>query len=132
MPSIYAAIDIFVLPSLNEGLPMTILEAMAASRPVIATRVGAVPSVIRDGETGLLVDPGDIHGLRSAIARLLSQPDVCRRIGAAGHNWVSRNYTAEAMALKYSQMYDEVLGAPAIGMMGTQVLDAGKADARRA
>lgn len=132
MPRIYAAIDIFVLPSLNEGLPMTILEAMAASRPVIATRVGAVPSVIRDGETGLLVDPGDIHGLRSAIARLLSQPDVCRRIGAAGHNWVSRNYTAEAMALKYSQMYDEVLGAPAIGMMGTQVLDAGKADARRA
>ncbi|HEX3154892.1 MAG TPA: glycosyltransferase family 4 protein [Candidatus Angelobacter sp.] len=132
MPRIYAAIDIFVLPSLNEGLPMTILEAMAASRPVIATRVGAVPSVIRDGETGLLVDPGDIHGLRSAIARLLSQPDVCRRIGAAGHNWVSRNYTAEAMALKYCQMYDEVLGAPAIGMMGTQVLDAGKADARRA
>jgi len=131
MPGIYASIDIFVLPSLNEGLPMTILEAMAASRPVIATRVGAVPSLIRDGETGLLVNPGDTHGLRSAIARLLSQPDVCRRMGAAGHNWVSRNYTAEAMALKYSQMYDQVLGAP-IGIAGTRALGNRNADARRA
>ena len=64
MPGIYAAMDIFVLPSLNEGLPMTILEAMAASKPVIATRVGAIPSVIKDGETGLLVDAGDVNGLR--------------------------------------------------------------------
>jgi glycosyltransferase involved in cell wall biosynthesis len=132
MPDIYAALDIFVLPSLNEGLPMTILEAMAASRPVIATRVGAVPGVIKDGETGLLVEPGDIHGLRSAIARLLSQPDVCSRIGAAGHNWVSHNYTSDVMALKYRQMYDDVLGTPAISAISTPALDNRKADARRA
>jgi glycosyltransferase involved in cell wall biosynthesis len=132
MPGIYAAIDIFVLPSLNEGLPMTILEAMAASRPVIATRVGAIPSVIKDGETGLLVEPGDTHALRSAIARLLSQPDLCRRIGAAGHNLVSRDYTSEAMALKYRQMYDDVLGTPAIAAIPTPALDNSKADARRA
>lgn len=132
MPGIYSAMDIFVLPSLNEGLPMTILEAMAASKPVIATRVGAIPRVIKDGETGLLVDPGDADGLRNALARLLTDSAFSHRIGAAGHVWVSRNYTAEAMALKYRQMYDEVLGAPAIATVGTRALDNRKADARRA
>ncbi|HEV7523191.1 MAG TPA: glycosyltransferase family 4 protein [Candidatus Angelobacter sp.] len=132
MPGVYAAMDIFVLPSLSEGLPMTILEAMAASKPAIATRVGAVPSVIKHGETGLLVDPRDVDGLRDALARLLSQPDLCRRMGAAGHDWVSRTYTSEAMALKYRQMYDEVLGRPYIATVGARTLDNSSADARRA
>jgi glycosyltransferase involved in cell wall biosynthesis len=132
MPAIYAAMDIFILPSLNEGLPMTILEAMAASKPVIATRVGAIPSVIKDGETGLLVNPEDINGLRNALARLLADSDLCRRIGAAGHDWVSRNYTSEAMAMKYRQMYDEVLGIPASATVPTRALDSRNADARRA
>jgi glycosyltransferase involved in cell wall biosynthesis len=132
MPAIYAAMDVFVLPSLNEGLPMTILEAMAASKPVIATRVGAVPKVIQDGETGLLVDPGDTDGLRDALARLLIDSDLCCRIGAAGHDWVGRNYTSEAMALKYRQMYDDVLGTPTIATVPAPALDNTNADARRA
>ena len=132
MPAIYAAMDVFVLPSLNEGLPMTILEAMAASKPVIATRVGAIPKVIQDGETGLLVDPGDTDGLRSALARLLADSDLCCRLGAAGHDWVSRNYTSEAMALKYRQMYDDVLGTSAIATVGPRVLENEKSDARSA
>ena len=132
MPAIYAAMDIFVLPSLNEGLPMTILEAMAARKPVIATRVGAIPKVIQDGETGLLVDPGDTDGLQSALARLLADADLRSRIGAAGHDWVSRNYTSEAMALKYRQMYDDVLGTPAIATVPAPALDNRNADARRA
>jgi glycosyltransferase involved in cell wall biosynthesis len=132
MPGIYAAMDIFVLPSLNEGLPMTILEAMAASKPVIATRVGAIPKVIKDGHTGLLVDPGDVDGLRDALARLLTNSDLCHRIGAAGNDWVSRNYTSEAMALKYRQMYDEVLSAPAITSVHTRPPDSRNADARGA
>lgn len=132
MPAIYAAMDVFVLPSLNEGLPMTILEAMAASRPVIASRVGAIPKVIQDGETGLLVDPTDTDGLRNALARLLADGDLCSRIGAAGHDWVCRNYTSEAMTLKYRQMYDDVLGTPAIATVPTPALDNRNADARRA
>jgi glycosyltransferase involved in cell wall biosynthesis len=111
---------------------MTILEAMAASRPVIATRVGAIPSVIKDGETGLLVDAGDADGLRDALAHLLSDSDLCQRFGAAGHDWVRRNYTSEAMAMKYRQMYGEVLGVPAIATVPTRTMDNRNADARHA
>lgn len=132
MPAIYAAMDVFVLPSLNEGLPMTILEAMAASKPVIATRVGAIPKVIQDGETGLLVDPADSDGLRDALVRLLTDSDLCSRLGAAGHDWVSHNYTSEAMALKYRQMYDDVLGTSAIATVPAPALDNRDSHARRA
>ena len=116
MPGAYAAMDIFVLPSLNEGLPMTILEAMAACKPVVATRVGAVPRVIKHGENGLLVDPGDSNGLRDAVATLLSDPERCRRMGVQAHEWVKRNFTSQGMALKYREMYDEVLGRPALAV----------------
>lgn len=109
MPAVYAAMDIFVLPSLNEGLPMTVLEAMASARPVIATRVGAVPSVVRDGETGLLVEPRDAAGLAKAISRLLADPDLRRRLGVRAREWVRQNYTSDAMAQKYRRMYEEVL-----------------------
>lgn len=132
MPAIYAAMDVFVLPSLNEGLPMTILEAMAGSKPVIATRVGAIPKVIQDGETGLLVDPADSDGLRDALVRLLTDSDLCSRLGAAGHDWVSHNYTSEAMALKYRQMYDDVLGTSAIATVPAPALDNRDSHARRA
>jgi glycosyltransferase involved in cell wall biosynthesis len=131
MPGVYAAMDIFVLPSLNEGLPMTILEAMAASKPVIATKVGAIPSLIKDGDTGLLVDPRDSDGLRNAIARLLTDVDICGRIGVAGHEWVSQNYTSEVMALKYRQMYQEVLELPSIVTVPARALDNASVDARR-
>jgi len=133
MAAIYAAMDIFVLPSLDEGLPMTVLEAMAASRPVIATRVGAVPGVVRDQETGLLVDPADAAGLRHALARLLADAELCRRLGAQGHEWVRLNYTAEAMASRYRQMYDAALGRqPALASAPPRTLDSSKAGARSA
>jgi glycosyltransferase involved in cell wall biosynthesis len=132
MAGVYAAMDIFVLPSLNEGLPMTVLEAMAASRPVIATRVGAIPSVIQDGENGLLVDSKDVAGLRNALARLLSDSDLCRRMGDRAHDWVGRNYTSEVMALKYRQLYEEVLGQPAIAAVPARRLDSSNIDARGA
>lgn len=123
MPGVYAAMDIFVLPSLNEGLPMTVLEAMAASRPVIATRVGAIPSVIKDGETGLLVEPKDSAGLQNAIASLLDDPERGRRMGDQAHAWVSRHYTSEAMALNYRDLYEEVLGRRAPSAMSARQMD---------
>ena len=132
MPAVYAAMDIFVLPSLNEGLPMTVLEAMAASKPVIATRVGAIPSVIKDGEDGLLVAPKDSEGLRNAIASLLDDPERRRRMGDQAHAWVSQNYTSEAMALRYRKMYEEVLGKPAPSEVSARHMDHSKVDARGA
>jgi len=123
MPGVYAAMDVFVLPSLNEGLPMTILEAMAASKPVVATRIGAIPSVINDGENGLLVDPRDTNGLRNAIASLLSDPNLCSRMGKKAHDWVSANYTSEVMAQKYRKLYEEVLGRPTLATMPSRRLD---------
>lgn len=75
--------DIFVLPSLQEGLPLSLLEAMASGLPVVASVVGGIPSVVRDGENGLLVAPGDVTGLRDALVRLLENPGICRRMGSA-------------------------------------------------
>ena len=132
MPAVYAAMDIFVLPSLNEGLPMTVLEAMAASKPVIATRVGAIPSVLKDGETGLLVEPGDSEGLQNAIASLLDDPERGRLMGDQAHAWVSSNYTAAAMALKYREMYEEVLGRPAPSAISARQMDRSNVSARGA
>jgi glycosyltransferase involved in cell wall biosynthesis len=110
MANVYAGFDVFVLPSLNEGLPMTVLEAMAASRPVIASKVGAIPTVVRDGETGLLVDPKDVVGLRAALDRLLSDPALSSRLATQGHDWVRRHFTSDAMAENYLRMYESVLG----------------------
>src|ERR1051326_3395643 len=132
MPAVYAAMDIFVLPSLNEGLPMTVLEAMAASKPVIATRVGAIPDVIQDGENGLLVAPKDSEGLRNAIASLLADPERRRRLGDQAHTWVSGNYTSEAMALRYREMYEEVLGKPAPSAISARHVDHSNVNARGA
>lgn len=110
MPGVYASMDIFVLPSLNEGLPMTVLEAMAASRVVVVTRVGAIPTVIADGETGLLVDPRDTSALTQAIARLLSDSDLREHLARQARAWVEQHYTADFMALKYKEIYERVLG----------------------
>jgi glycosyltransferase involved in cell wall biosynthesis len=133
MPGVYASIDIFVLPSLNEGLPMTLLEAMASSRPVVATRVGAIPRVIEDGKTGLLVNPRDTAGLKDAMARLLTEADLCRRVAEQAHEWVARHYTSGAMAAQYRLMYEEVLGRkPLLAATQTPAFEDSSAGARSA
>jgi glycosyltransferase involved in cell wall biosynthesis len=112
---------------------MTVLEAMAASKPIVATRVGAIPRVIRHGETGLLVNPRDTAGFKDALARLLVDPDLCRRMGAQARDWVGRHYTSDAMALQYRLMYDEVLGKQSVaGTVDAEILDRPNAGARSA
>ena len=80
IPKILAILDIFVLPSLTEGLPMVLLEAMAAKKPIIATEVGAIPNVIIDKESGHLIKPGDTNALIDAIKRLFNDQDYTSRI----------------------------------------------------
>lgn len=103
---ILAAADIVVHPSLfGEGLPLAILEAMVTGRPIIATPVGGIPEVIRDGETGLLVPPGDSPALAEAITRLLRDPEWASKLGTVAQSLVKREYSGEAMVRKIERVY---------------------------
>jgi glycosyltransferase involved in cell wall biosynthesis len=82
--NILATADVFVLPSFAEGVPVVLMEAMAAGKPVIATRIAGVPELVEDGESGLLVPPGDAASLGAAIARLAGDPAMGQRMGKAG------------------------------------------------
>jgi glycosyltransferase involved in cell wall biosynthesis len=93
-----AAADVVVLPSLAEGLGVAALEGMAAGRPVVASRVGGLAEVVVDGETGLLVAPGDAAGLAAALARMAADPALRARCGAAGRDRVLARYTRARMA----------------------------------
>ncbi|MGY6411711.1 MAG: glycosyltransferase family 4 protein [Alkalilacustris sp.] len=83
-----AEADMLVLPSFSEGLPVVLMEALASRIPVIATQVAGVAELVRDGETGLLVPAGDVDSLADGLDRLLSDPDLCRRMGEAGREVV--------------------------------------------
>ncbi len=106
------AMDVFVLPSRTEGLPITILEAMAAGKPVVATTAGGIPEVVRDGETGLLVPPGDPGRLAEAVMLLLEGPALAKAMGQAGRKRVSSLFTLEGEAEQTAMVYRKVLAAP--------------------
>jgi glycosyltransferase involved in cell wall biosynthesis len=108
MPSVYASLDLLVLPSLCEAMPMCLLEGMAAGKPVIATRVGAVSKVVSD-DAGLLVEPGDIDGFAAAMIQLLTQPAQARKMGANGQARVIEHFSAETMGAQYLDLYRDVL-----------------------
>ncbi len=103
------AMDLFVLPSRTEGLPITILEAMAAGRPVVAAAVGGIPEVVRDGETGLLVPERDPRRLADAVLRLLETPGFARAMGEAGRKRIEEAFTLEREARQTSQVYRHLL-----------------------
>ena len=111
MPDIYSTMDIFVLPSLTEGLPMALLEALAAHKPVVATRVGAVPQVIEDNHSGLLIPPTDVESLSSAIMHLLENPQKAKHLAQNGYERVRDHFSAKRMAEQYIKVYKNVLRA---------------------
>ena len=76
--------DVYTLPSYNEGLPGSVLEAMSAGLPCVSTPVGGIPEAVRDGETGYLVEPGDVDGLAQALATLVADETLRLRMGEAG------------------------------------------------
>jgi len=106
-----AACDVLVQPSLTEGLPNAVLEAMAAGRPVIASRVGGVPELVVDGETGLLVPPADPDALARAIVALLDDPDLGARLGAAGARRARTMFSLDAVRAAVEAVYGAA-GAP--------------------
>lgn len=107
-----ASIDLFVLPSLFEGLGVAALEAMAAGKPVIATEVGGLSELVEDRRTGLVVPPGDAHALARAIGELVSQDDLMRELGENGRRRVAERFTMERMARQNEAYYYELLAAP--------------------
>lgn len=102
-----AEADLFVLPSHHEGLPMSLLEAMSWGLPVVSTRVGGIPDLVREGDEGLLVEPGDVEGLAEALARLAASADLRRRLGAAGRQRVQSHFSATVALEALDRLYAE-------------------------
>jgi glycosyltransferase involved in cell wall biosynthesis len=107
----YAAFDAMILPSINEGTPVSAIEALAAGRPVVATRVGGVPDVVREGEDGFLVEPGDVDALADRLARLAGDPALRERLGAAGRARVIPRYSVERLVDDHDLLYRSLLEA---------------------
>ena len=110
VPALLAASDVFVMCSLWEGLGLVFLEAMAAGLPVLATRVSAVPEVVVEGRTGLLVPPSDDRALADAMLALARDPALRARLGAAGAERVAEAFGLERMVEETLAVYAEVLG----------------------
>lgn len=106
---ILRASDIYVNSSFIEGLPITILEAMAAQLPIVATKVGAVPKVIKNGVNGILVEAGDIRGLSKAILSLVSHADKRKALAMQAYSDVNSDFSVERMCQQYIQIYQELL-----------------------
>lgn len=104
-----AAADAFCLPSRHEGLPVSVLEAMDAGLPCVVTSVGGLPDLVRDGRTGLLVAPGAVDDLAAALRRVVSDPHLAGRLGAAAQAIVARHHGPGVAAAGYGDIYDELV-----------------------
>jgi glycosyltransferase involved in cell wall biosynthesis len=106
VPALMAGCDIFCLPSSMEGLPLVVLEAMAHAKPVVATAVGGTPELVLDGETGILVPPGDGDALTNALDALLRDPVRARRMGEAGLARVRAEFDAKTLTARVLSLYE--------------------------
>ncbi len=116
VPDVLRSFDVFVLPSLAEGISNTILESMAAGLPVIATAVGGNVELIDDGESGCFIQPGDVQGLADVLARYISDTGLRRGQGARARQIAIERYGLEAMIGRYQSVYETLItrtGAPA-------------------
>jgi glycosyltransferase involved in cell wall biosynthesis len=109
VPALLRGASMLVLPSLTEGLPLTVLEAMACGLPVVATRVGGTPEAVIGGETGLLVEAGRPDMLADAMERVAHDPEMARRMGAAGHQRIVEHFDVRTMLSRYESLYESVL-----------------------
>lgn len=105
IPAILAALDVFCLPSEMEGMPITVLEAMAAGLPVVSSRVGGIPELIQHGKTGLLVSPGSTIELEAALFVLLQNPEIGREMGQLARERLTRMFSLEQVLRRYEDIY---------------------------
>ena len=116
VPALLADADVFVLASRSEGMPVSVIEAMAAGLPVVASRVGGVPELVEDAETGFLVPPEDPPALTRALARLLEDQALRRRLGDAGRQRARREFDLDPFRRAHVELYSRELairGLPA-------------------
>lgn len=106
VPDLLAAADIYAMPSLSEGLPLALVEAMFAAKPVVASRVGGIPEVIEHNATGLLVPVGDAKALARGLKCLLADPERARALGEAARETASSRYTLNRMVEAYRRLYE--------------------------
>lgn len=109
VPEILQILDLFVLPSLYEGLGIVLVEAMACGKPVVATSVGGVPEIVKDGQTGLLVPPHDSSALARAIKTLLDDTKRAEEMGMAGKEKVGQMFDQKIIIKKYTDVYDSMM-----------------------
>jgi len=113
MPNVYASFDVFVLPSLEEGMPMTVLEALASGLPVVATKVGAVAKLVCPNQTGILVRPSEAKDLAGALISLIGDPELRLRLGQNGRSLVRNEYSSSVMSQRYLRLYEGLLNEKA-------------------
>jgi glycosyltransferase involved in cell wall biosynthesis len=111
IPEILALLDVFVLPSITEGLPMVLLEAMAAGKPIVATEVGDIPKVIQADQSGLLVPPANEDALSDALLALIEDTERANRLAARAREEVVLKFSGQKMVDDYISVYDELLNA---------------------
>lgn len=116
MPNVYASLDMLVLPSFEEAMPMCLLEGLAAGLPVIATRVGEVPKLIESGVTGTLIESGDSTVLGDAILRFIGNRHEAQTMGRNGQALIARSFSSDAMARKYLCVYENALSGRRSGV----------------
>lgn len=109
IPEIFSIMNIFILPSLIEGMPMVLLEAMAAQKPIIATKVGAVPKLIEHNKTGLLIEPKDTEGICASVGLLLIDKEKANSLSLNAFERAKNEFSSSIMAKKYLEVYEEVL-----------------------
>src|SRR5436190_2575575 len=112
VPEVLAEMDIFVMPSLHEGGPTTLLEAMAMGRPVVATAVGMVPEVVEHGTTGLIIPPGEVEPMVGAVSSLLTDRGRRADMGAQARTVAQREFGYEVMVQGYLDAFADALYSP--------------------
>lgn len=115
IPQLLAGSDILLLTSVSEGVPLTLIEGMAAGLPVVATDVGGVPEVVEDGQTGLLARAGDDESLAAAVSSLANNATLRQEMGSRGCRRALELFSEDAMHASYDRLYQEMLGAHAKG-----------------
>jgi glycosyltransferase involved in cell wall biosynthesis len=113
--NVLASADLFALPSLSEGLPLALLEAMFAARPIVASAVGDVPAVLEGGRAGILVPPGDAGALAAALERLLADPAGAQALGQRAARRAAAEYSLERMVAGYAGLYQAVQPRATVG-----------------